>query len=110
MSLSLSSFYFSHAFLPSQSDNMKKKESKIQLSPIVFIGPPDAILRKPVKINIPHCVPTDTSAWHVKVKLCHIESLILQFQENPKQFMYMYFPIVAVLAVIKGEVSYINNY
>ena len=51
-----------------QSDNMKKKESKIQLSPIVFIGPPDAILRKPLKINIPHCVPTDTSAWHIKVK------------------------------------------
>ncbi|XP_019849439.1 PREDICTED: uncharacterized protein LOC100635004 isoform X2 [Amphimedon queenslandica] len=59
---------FSNPGNESKSDNMKKKESKIQLSPIVFIGPPDAILRKPLKINIPHCVPTDTSAWHVKIQ------------------------------------------
>jgi hypothetical protein len=50
-----------------RGDVLRKKEATVQLSPVIAIGPPDIVLRKPLKINIPHCAPIDSNWWHLKV-------------------------------------------
>ncbi len=48
--------------------NQAKKESAVQLSLTVLIGPSDVVLNKPIKVFIPHCASTtDNTVWKLKV-------------------------------------------
>ena len=56
-----------HCLLQVESSAHLKKESAVQLSLTVLIGPPDAVLNKPMKVFIPHCAPVDSGTWNLKV-------------------------------------------
>ena len=42
-----------------------KRERKVQLSPMILIGPSDAVLSRPIKIKMPHCLPYRNNSWHL---------------------------------------------
>ena len=42
-----------------------KRERKVQLSPVILIGPSDAELLRPIKIKMPHCLPYQNNSWHL---------------------------------------------
>ena len=42
-----------------------KRERKVQLSPVILIGPADAVLSRPIKIKMPHCLPYRNNSWHL---------------------------------------------
>ena len=42
-----------------------KRERKVQLSPMILIGPSDAVLLRPIKIKMPHCLPYRNNSWHL---------------------------------------------
>ena len=42
-----------------------KRERKVQLSPVIQIGPSDATLSRPIKIKMPHCLPYQNNSWHL---------------------------------------------
>ena len=44
-----------------------KAEGTVQLSPLVVVGPGDISLNKPIKIFLPHCVPSSDQSWILKV-------------------------------------------
>lgn len=45
----------------------EKKEKRIQLSPVVIVGPSDAVLARPLVIRIPHCLPYRNNSWHLQM-------------------------------------------
>lgn len=45
----------------------EKKEKKIQLSPMVVVGPLNAVLESPLIIRIPHCLPYRNNSWHLQM-------------------------------------------
>lgn len=45
----------------------EKKDKKVQLSPVVIVGPSDAALVKPIVIRIPHCLPYRNNSWHLQM-------------------------------------------
>ena len=42
-----------------------KRERKVQLGPMILIGPSDAVLTRPIKIKMPHCLPYRNNSWHL---------------------------------------------
>lgn len=42
-----------------------KRERKVQLGPVILIGPSDAALLRPIKIKMPHCLPYRNNSWHL---------------------------------------------
>lgn len=42
-----------------------KKEKKIQLTPLVIVGPANAVLMRPIIIRMPHCLPYRNNSWHL---------------------------------------------
>lgn len=45
----------------------RRNENTVPLSPMVLVGPSDALLNQPIKIFMPHCIPTQNAAWNLKV-------------------------------------------
>ena len=45
----------------------EKREKKVRLSPLVVVGPSDAVLVKPIVIRIPHCLPYRHNSWHLQM-------------------------------------------
>ena len=45
----------------------EKRDKTIQLSPIVTVGPSDAVLDRPITIRIPHCLPYRNNSWHLQM-------------------------------------------
>lgn len=45
----------------------EKKDKRIQLSPVVTVGPSDAVLDRPITIRIPHCLPYRNNSWHLQM-------------------------------------------
>ena len=45
----------------------EKREKRVQLSPVVIVGPTDAVLTRPLIIRIPHCLPYRNNSWHLQM-------------------------------------------
>lgn len=45
----------------------EKREKRVQLSPVVVIGPADAVLTRPLVIRMPHCLPYRNNSWHLQM-------------------------------------------
>lgn len=45
----------------------EKREKRVQLSPVVAVGPPDAVLARPIVVRIPHCLPYRNNSWHLQM-------------------------------------------
>jgi len=45
----------------------KKRQKQVQLSPMVVVGPHDAVLEKPLVIRMPHCLPYRNNSWHLQM-------------------------------------------
>ena len=45
----------------------KKRQKQVQLSPMVVVGPHDAVLEKPLIIRMPHCLPYRNNSWHLQM-------------------------------------------
>ena len=45
----------------------EKKDKRVQLSPVVTVGPSDAVLERPITIRIPHCLPYRNNSWHLQM-------------------------------------------
>ena len=63
-------FHFFSLFnqIKAEHSSHTKKESAIQLSLTVLVGPSDVMLNKPIKVFIPHCATVDNAIWNLKVK------------------------------------------
>ena len=44
-----------------------RKDRRVQLSSCILIGPSDAVLNKPIKIKLPHCLSYLNNSWHLQV-------------------------------------------
>ena len=44
-----------------------RKDRKVELSPVILVGPSDAALIRPIKIKIPHCLPYRNNSWHLQL-------------------------------------------
>ena len=44
-----------------------RKNRKVELSPVILVGPCDAALIRPIKIKIPHCLPYRNNSWHLQM-------------------------------------------
>lgn len=67
-----------------------KAEGTVQLSPLVVVGPGDISLNKPIKITLPHCVPSSNQSWILKVRTIehthtHISCLPLGAGQSTEQ-------------------------
>ena len=45
----------------------EKREKQVQLSPMIVVGPHDAVLEKPLIIRMPHCLPYRNNSWHLQM-------------------------------------------
>ena len=45
----------------------EKKEKRVQLSPVIIVGPSDAVLTRPLVVRIPHCLPYQNNSWHLQM-------------------------------------------
>ena len=49
------------------NDSTKNKDKLVQLSPMILVGPSDAILERPVVIRMPHCLSYRNNSWHFQM-------------------------------------------
>ena len=59
------SFQFSRGSAEFENYLAGKRERKVQLSPMILIGPSDAVFSRPIKIKMPHCLPYRNNSWHL---------------------------------------------
>ena len=59
------SFQFNMGSAEFENYLARKRERKVQLSPMILIGPSDAVLSRPIKIKMPHCLPYRNNSWHL---------------------------------------------
>ncbi len=59
------SFQFSRGSAEFENYLAGKRERKVQLSPMILIGPSDAVFTRPIKIKMPHCLPYRNNSWHL---------------------------------------------
>lgn len=45
----------------------EKREKRVQLSPMIVVGPSDAILECPLIVRMPHCLPYRNNSWHLQM-------------------------------------------
>lgn len=45
----------------------EKREKRVQLSPVVVVGPPEAVLTRPIVVRMPHCLPYRNNSWHLQM-------------------------------------------
>ena len=45
----------------------EKREKRVQLSPVVIVGPADAVLAQPIIVRMPHCLPYRNNSWHLQM-------------------------------------------
>ena len=50
-----------------KSENHERKDRKVELSPVILVGPCDASLIRPIKIKLPHCLPYRNNSWHLQM-------------------------------------------
>ena len=50
-----------------KSENHERKDRKVELSPMILVGPCDASLIRPIKIKLPHCLPYRNNSWHLQM-------------------------------------------
>ena len=48
-------------------ENHERKDRKVELSPMILVGPCDAALLRPIKIKLPHCLPYRNNSWHLQM-------------------------------------------
>ena len=51
-----------------ESHFREKQDKRVQLTPLVLVGPCDAVFLRPIKIKIPHCLPYRNNAWHLHLQ------------------------------------------
>lgn len=45
----------------------EKRDNQVQLSPMIVVGPSDAILECPLVIRMPHCLSYRNNSWHLQM-------------------------------------------
>jgi hypothetical protein len=45
----------------------EKREKRVQLSPVVVVGPAEAVLACPIVVRMPHCLPYRNNSWHLQM-------------------------------------------
>ena len=45
----------------------EKRDKQVQLSPMIVVGPSDAILECPLIIRMPHCLSYRNNSWHLQM-------------------------------------------
>ena len=50
-----------------KSENHERRDRKVELSPMILVGPCDASLVRPIKIKLPHCLPYRNNSWHLQM-------------------------------------------
>ncbi len=50
-----------------KSHLQEKRGKQVQLSPMIVVGPHDAVLEKPLVIRMPHCLPYRNNSWHLQM-------------------------------------------